>query len=327
MPGIDFTTFTEVDPGADITVAASKVTFTNVLGRQDTFYVYKDMGAGYFNGDFTHRFEIEFSSVGDGTLIDFWGLANSINDRKGVVDASEDGIYLWVFDDTESVRLGVIEDGVQTSDEWSQPGPQANTTYYITVTRDDGGGVNGTGRITAEIRTGSHAGALQDTLTVDCGVGEQNDFRYLYAGGSYDDNSTANTASGFIQNLDAGIMVNDSTHAMSSDQPAIVQILSILSVNDSTHLMDSDSPLLIILLVPNDAAHALSSDQPLIIIILEPNDSDHLLSSDSPALVFLPPGMVNMTFVGQIPGIVWTGAVPEIELKGQVPSIEFGFEE
>ena len=173
----DFTTYTEVDNGADISKTASKITATAARSRQDQFYVYKDMGAGFFDGDFTHQFEIEFSSVGGNSVVAFWMLSNSVKDFYGVVNGSEDGIVFNLYDDNpgEDLSLKVVENGSATTDTWSNPGPQASTTYYITITRDDDGGVNNTGRITAEIRTGSHAGALQDTLTVDCSAGEQND--------------------------------------------------------------------------------------------------------------------------------------------------------
>ncbi len=198
----DFTTYTKVDPGADITVAASKITAIAVLSRQDTFYVYKDMGVDYFAEGFIHRFEIEFSGLGNSSFLNFYMLANSVNDLSGVMGASEDCIAFSVYDDTENLRLRVIEAGGLLQDVWVTPGPQPSTTYFITITRDDDGGVNNTGQVKAFIRTGSHGGALQDTLSIDCSVGEQNDYRYIYGCTGFDDNVNANTVSGFTQNMD-----------------------------------------------------------------------------------------------------------------------------
>ena len=53
-PTEDFTTYTETDPGADITKTADRITFTALRTREDTFYVYKDKGVDHFNGNFEH---------------------------------------------------------------------------------------------------------------------------------------------------------------------------------------------------------------------------------------------------------------------------------
>ena len=50
-------------------------------------------------------------------------------------------------------------------------GSAASTTYYITLHRDDDGGANSTGQYTLEIRTGSHTGVLQETLSIDSSAG------------------------------------------------------------------------------------------------------------------------------------------------------------
>ena len=49
----NFTTFTEVDPNTRISKTATRVTWTDITKPEDA-YVYKDMTADYFDGDFTH---------------------------------------------------------------------------------------------------------------------------------------------------------------------------------------------------------------------------------------------------------------------------------
>lgn len=200
----DFTTYTEVDPGNDITVDSStKVSWVDLQARDITAHLYKDKGIDYFSGDFTHKFEVQFSNVANITQMAFWALANSVGDIEDWKSANEDAHMFNIYDDTENLDLYILENGATVYDRWAAPGPLASTTYFIEIVRDDDGGANNTGRLTAYIRTGSHTGTLQDTLVVDCSAGEQNDFRYLYAVQTRD---TANPGGvdGFTQNLDIG---------------------------------------------------------------------------------------------------------------------------
>lgn len=201
----DFTTYTEFDEGSDITVdSATKVSWLALETRRNTGYVYKDKGVNHFNGDFTHKFEMQFSNVGDTAHVSYWLLANAIGDFEALRVAGEDFYAFRLYDSTEELYLSIYENGSVTNDGWAPPGPQASTTYYIEIVRDDDGGANNTGRLTAYIRTGSHSGALQDTLVVDCAAGEQNDFRYLYCASTRDSSGLPGGTTGFTQNLDIG---------------------------------------------------------------------------------------------------------------------------
>lgn len=203
----DFTTYTEFDESAKITVdSAVKVSWVALETKYYTGYLYKDKGAAYFSGDFTHKFEIQFSSMGDYAHLNYWMLSNVIGDYIAAYVADEDFYTLFSYDDTESIYLRIVEGGVvQGDDAWATPGPQASTIYFIEIVRDDDGGANNTGRLTAYIRTGSHTGVLQDTLVADCSVGEQNDFRYVYGMATTDGNNVAHgLATGYTQNLDIG---------------------------------------------------------------------------------------------------------------------------
>lgn len=200
----DFTTFTEVDEGGNITIdSATKVSWSGLLSRDKTGYVYKDYTANHFDGDFTHQFEIQFSNVGDAQVGIFWMLASSVGDLVDIMTANEDACAFYVYDNAESLNLRFYEAGsAADQDSWIAHGPQASTTYYVNVTRDDDGGADSTGQLVFYIRTGSHVGVLQDTLTVDASAGEQNDYQYGYVCATYDDSGNANTTDGFTQNLD-----------------------------------------------------------------------------------------------------------------------------
>lgn len=203
----NFTTYTEVDTASKITVdSATKVSWLGIYTRtpSEDGYLYKDKGVDHFNGDFTHKFEMQFVNAGNLSCPNYWMLANTIGDSGDICDAGGDAYTFFAYDDTESIYLRIFENGSTVGDDsWATPGPQASTTYFVEIVRDDDGGANSTGRLTAYIRTGSHTGALQDTLVADCSAGEQNDFRYIYAFATASV-SLDGLATGFTQNLDIG---------------------------------------------------------------------------------------------------------------------------
>jgi hypothetical protein len=217
MGNEDFTTYTEVDPNSRVDVSSEKIDFTDIQ-RNETAYRASDKGAAYFSDDFTHQFEALVSTVATTNGIAFvWGLANQLNDLRNINVAAGDkdnqAIYL-INASVKRFNLRVGENGT-ASDDPSTP-LSANTLYFLTIIRDDDGGVNGTGQLICYIRTGSHTGTLVDTLTVDCSAGEQNDFRYLYGFSSHN-NGTTSAISGFAQNLDLGLASpnNDASYSES----------------------------------------------------------------------------------------------------------------
>ena len=198
----NFTTYTEVDPGNDITVdSATKVSWVDFRTRVDTAYLYKDKGLNHFNGDFNHKFEIQ-DVAGYRSLGCHWALTKSVKDYEAIVVANEDGLFFFNYNDSYNLYLRIVENGSLLSDVWA--GNLASTTYFIEIVRDDDGGANNTGRLTAYIRTGSHTGVLKDTLVIDSSAGEQNDFQYVFAVTSADNNDNLNTSDGYTENLDIG---------------------------------------------------------------------------------------------------------------------------
>jgi hypothetical protein len=185
----DFTTYTEVDPGDDITIIPTKISWDDLNSRGGgSSYVCRDKGAAYFDGDFSHRFILQRISAVTGATPYHWLLANAVNDFQTMKVADEDmaGIRIYYSGGPSGgIYLNLIEDGEQLQDGWSGSGyPPAGIDYYITVNRDDDGGANSTGQYVARICTVNYYGEpgaiLQDTLQLDCSAGEQNDFRYVY---------------------------------------------------------------------------------------------------------------------------------------------------
>jgi len=200
----DFTTYTEVDPNNKITITSTKVSWASYNNAEEA-YVYKDYGVDHFDGDFTHQFICQYANVTGEPIIARWLLANAIDDYWDLFDANEDSMdFISV---TGEWQLEIMESGSQSYDHESF-GSSPGTDYYVTIDRDDDGGANGTGQLTAEIRTGSHTGTLQETLTVDSGAGEQNDFRYLYSANTANWADSGSYEDGYTQNLDLAVETN-----------------------------------------------------------------------------------------------------------------------
>ena len=204
----NFSAYTEVDVLDRITVdSGTQVTLTD-FDRDDDRYLYIDKGAGYFSGDFTHRFVITPSSAtAQWSMVGFAVLANEIDDYKGIYDGAGETDDLIVFRVQHNANLNmsllVYEDGVvvpevDTPVDWAAG--SWDTTYYVTITRDDDGGDNSKGVVTATIRITSHAGAVQATLTNN-ELTEQNDFQYLYAVSAMN-NGTSEDHDGVLQTLE-----------------------------------------------------------------------------------------------------------------------------
>lgn len=197
----DFRTYDETDEGTNVTVAENKISWTGLTGAE-TSHVSDSKGAAYFNSDFTHQFECQFLSIGAGNWVGFWMLANAQADQKTLIDAGAD--FVTFFQYNTDLYFRVYENG--GIGEGQIYDAADSTTYYVTITYDRDGGTNSTGQYVAVIRTGSHAGPTVATLTLNCSVGEQNDFEFIYGLSSYDRADAARSSDGFTQNLDLDVV-------------------------------------------------------------------------------------------------------------------------
>lgn len=201
----DYRTYTEVDPGNDIAVAENEITLTNVNTRGSTSYVYKDFGAAYFNGDFTHRFKFRVSFMNGIAFPLIWGLGNEI-DHYASIAGDFLSVHLYRNGGNRYIRGRIVENGAAADVTGNVYEILLNTEYFLTIERDDDGGANSTGRLTARLYTTDYylePGAVEvHTFTLDSSAGEQNDFQYLYAFNTYNDGAGAKVVSGWMQDLD-----------------------------------------------------------------------------------------------------------------------------
>jgi len=195
--------WTETDPGADITVTTNRVTWT-AMPKNVTSYVVRDMGTGHFSGDFTHKFQAYIDASDAGGWVLPWVVANFTDSaylHEGTSQETDDYIGVYFYG-TGEARLRLCQDGVATANYLAVT---LDTLYYITVVRDDDAGANATGRVTWHVHTGDYhpSGTHVGEGYLDCGVGEQNDFRYVYAVDSWNNSSSA-VQTGYTQNMDLG---------------------------------------------------------------------------------------------------------------------------
>ena len=134
----------------------------------DIAHIYKDYGADYFD-TFTHRFDFQVNSVVDSVVWYPWAVANSVT--HGGAWGGTDAVAVYWY----AERIGLANYKSPSYDTWL--GPSTGVRYYVTVKR-----VGAT--VTAYIRTGSHYGTLEATLTVTLPVSAMK-YQYLFVSNSH----------------------------------------------------------------------------------------------------------------------------------------------
>lgn len=186
MPYEDFTTYTEVDSGGDITITANQCT-VDTMQRAANSYVSVDKGAGNIGDyDYTVKVNISASSAG-GSAFQSFGVSNA----PGTIqdwDTANSGQSIMVYDSGSSYQYFLIDDNKGTSDTYS--GPRSAQTVWIRIDR-----VSTTLR--ARIYSDEALTSLLDTLTLTC---DTTAFRYLQCMASRDAAGTM-TVTGYTANL------------------------------------------------------------------------------------------------------------------------------
>ena len=178
---LDYTTFTEIDPGNDFTVTQNKITVEELL-RGTAGWIYYDYGAGYFSGDFVHQFEYKHTGGNSVGAACVWALANAVD---GWSDLSSSGDIL-------NVRMTDISGTIQIQAESAVGGAKVSTAaisvatgvqYYGEIERDESVGAYGT--LYLRIYTDAERTVLHDSASVAIEVAKT-DYRYLYAVQGYE---------------------------------------------------------------------------------------------------------------------------------------------
>ena len=199
MANVDFTTWTETDPGGVLSVTSSTITGTSVTGTSINWHrVSIDKGAAFYSGDFTFRFgPINISA------------ASSSNSRFGIISLTKDQVpntwekfegsitvlwantttnptlYLYGFNDANT--SATVPD---YSDTYQGSAVALSTNFYIELSR------SGT-TVTCKVYSNAYS-TLVDTLTIT-----PTDYDYQYVSTAFKwETGTAATVSFTEQNLD-----------------------------------------------------------------------------------------------------------------------------
>lgn len=194
----DYTTYTEVDNGSDVSVNDSNsLTFYLSPGNVDN-YVYKDMTAGHFSGDFTHELEIVEFGYQTGSKPVFWGVSNTVDDANNWAD----GLYLIKYSNgtTPALNLRIQADVSAAADTGSF---NRGIPYYVTIIRDVTAKTCVVTYYTDRAKTN-----LIDTLSINLATNDVylEDYRYIYAYSTFNSGS-GHLAHGVVGNLE----LNEST--------------------------------------------------------------------------------------------------------------------
>ena len=235
----DFTTYTEYDLDNDIEFTASKVDFVTYIGTKIN-RLYKDFGAGFLSGDFTHQVEVQYTDDDSASQYGYPGWVTAFmlsTENSGriqdIIDAGESAIGIgfrkeW-NSNTESVYLFEVYGGVlYTAARVGNVSP--DKPHYGRVSRSGN-------TLTWTIYTNFLYETVSTTRTLT--LHGTPSYRYVNIGGGYQDVSYFCWITGFTQNLilekiyplDAAIRVTNIIHRY--DKRAGINQLE-MSLGDTT---------------------------------------------------------------------------------------------
>jgi len=193
----DFSTYTELDGNSRITVTESRVTVAALSGAEDA-WVYKDMTAGYFDGDFTHLLTVCMTAGTTDGRVRFWALTNTVDDIAAIVAASGSTLDISFSKEaaTQSLVLNEYDSGSAHSSSYNI---SLNTVYYLKIVRDEAASPQGT--LYCYVYSDSGRSTLLDTLAVTLTTSKK-DFRYLFVALTSNTGHAGRTISGYCENLD-----------------------------------------------------------------------------------------------------------------------------
>lgn len=191
----DFTTYTEVDPGSQVAITSTRITFTDLAQNLDT-YVYKDKGVNFFSGDLEHFLVVKGTVVSGGQ--DYvWALTNVINDWTGIADANESALGIEIFDQSGNINFIIRELDSGTEYNSGALALTSGTVYYLKVVRDEAVGTYGT--IYLYVYSDSARTNLLGSKSITLHTSKK-DYRYLF-GTLINNRGTDSRISGYVENL------------------------------------------------------------------------------------------------------------------------------
>jgi hypothetical protein len=246
----DFTTWTETDVSAVVTVASGSVTVANA-DRSFDYVVYSDEGAGAI-GDFIHQFTLnatECQDINSGCEAGAWSVGNAASENIGEQDTSDVGINVEINEcglstpSTGGECVGANDYKLQArdfTDDDTDTSSDLNfsTDYFITVERSST-------TFTVTICTTAHnCGTPVDTLTLTV---PSTTFQYVQvAQGGAAGTPTGPEASYVVSDLDLEVTSTDSiTITSHADDDKVQRNIATNSQSvtiSGTYVDDTDPP-------------------------------------------------------------------------------------
>jgi hypothetical protein len=194
----NFTTWTEVDPEADLTVTSTTVTIASLTATHtNPTYVSLDKGAGFYSGAFTFRvgpINISSASSENSRLVPIGTGLNLPREAEALVDSVNAVWYNTITNPTLTLaEFATIVDinTPTTTDSYQGAAVAIGTNFYLELSRS---GTTATLKIYSDAYT-----TLVDTLTIT--LSESHSYRYVYVASKGQHGSGA-TVGGTIQNAD-----------------------------------------------------------------------------------------------------------------------------
>lgn len=194
----DFTVYFEQDVNAHITVAELSITFANI-DRNESAWVRKDFGIDFFSGNFAHQAIVKATGHADAGMAGVWAMANTLDDLKGIDDASGDYLAVLMLYDTGAsaykLRLRECDSGTLYDDDYTIA---VDTEYYLTIHRDESVGTYGT--LYCYIYSDAERTDLLDTLSIALHTSKK-DLRYLFGVNTHNSTEATKKISGVVSHL------------------------------------------------------------------------------------------------------------------------------
>ena len=198
----NFLDYTEVDLNEHISKNSSRVTGAGIV-MEESAYVYKDKGVGYFSGDFDHKLDVKFTSTTFGGYIFLWGLANEVGDWVNYKGTPSNYVSIHITHSWEASPNYILQlygsfNGGANQISGVKGNVNINTMYYLRIKRT-GNTVTCDIYASAANRDSETSPTAQLTIT----LGGATAFRYIYAIHSFTHaTSTGKDMSGYVENLD-----------------------------------------------------------------------------------------------------------------------------
>lgn len=248
----DFTTFTEVDGGADITVTSTKCDVVLMRNDEDSS-VYKDYTASHFD-DFDHDIETTVTAVSTAQFLygGIWNVANTSASTLQDINDNNDGYWCaWRTPDTaENVGIrfeNEISDNNDTSIVLSK-----STKYYLTIERT-------ATTLKTFIYDDSGRTSLVDTLTI---TREGTTFRYLAGCCSRDSTTNSARITYSTENLD---LQESSVVNVTPTPSALTLTGAVLSLTPDIAIESPEGAMILSVLAPTVNIDATSSPSALVL--------------------------------------------------------------